>query len=164
MRSVVLTLLYLIIYIPAFAQNAAAPQFNFINNDRGRDIGGMAINSATSFQVQFKNSGDSPLVITDMHLSPNDAGGPPRNIQIKWPPKPVRPGKKGIITVTIKAGGEIGSFKNEILVTSNATTANYPLLYLTGAIVPEVRERTKSKDDEPVIPIEFLVPVIGAIK
>jgi hypothetical protein len=139
------------------------PQFTFINNDRGHDFDELLPNTSTSYKVEFKNSGDMPIVISDMHCDMHQQGNGAYNIKVTWPTKPVKPGKKGIINVTITAGDETGSFSNWITVTSNATSANYQLLYFVGAIVPvrseQIRQH-KSTDDMQLF--ELLGPVILA--
>ena len=146
------------------AHNVKGPEFTFINNDRGHDFDMLLPNTTASYKVQFMNSGDMPLVITDMHCDMHQSGrGAIYEIKVTWPGKPVKPGKKGIINVTITAGDEKGSFSNWIVATSNATAANYQLLYFTGAIVPVrsefVREH-KSTDDMQLF--DLLGPVIKA--
>lgn len=168
MNKLLILFLLLVPGLPAFAQitgdttiKKRGPQFNFINNDRAHDFGGVEKNTTETYQVQFKNSGDEPLIITGIQATPHK-GNPLYDIKIKWSQTPVKPGKKAIIVVSFSAKEDIGSFANELLVTSNAAPANYPLLYVTGAIVPEKRN-IEPKQKEPVIPIEMLQPVIQSI-
>lgn len=111
-------------------------EFTFITK-RIYDFGAVVKNASASCQFQFTNTGNHPLTITEMHSSPREINSPDYTLQISYPRKPIKPGKKGIITVSFKAQDEIGSFRNELYVTSNATVDNYPLLLVAGAVVPE---------------------------
>lgn len=144
------------------AQAQHGPMFNFIDNDRAHDFEGVVKNTTVSYKVQFKNSGDSPLVISRIYAAPPYPGSPPYSVIATWPQKPVKPGKKGIIVITFAAKDTTGSFQNELLVSSNAAPEGYPLLYITGAIVPVQREHYDTYPD-PIIPVEMLVPIIQAV-
>jgi hypothetical protein len=135
--------------------------FTFITN-RYFDCGGLTVRSETACKFQFKNTGDKPLIISEMHCAPVEKNAPPLVIHIRYPTKPVRPGKKGIIEITVTAIDNIGSFQYKAYVTSNATSANYPLLLLTGAVVPVHAERNEPEADMSGF-FEFLVPVVKAI-
>jgi hypothetical protein len=140
---------------------AAGAQFTFINNDRAHYFGLMEISSITSYQFIFKNSGTTPLVIKEMHASAPVRSDAPCQVVITYPKKPIKPGKKGVITVFVTAGNQTGSFKGEIYVSSNATDSNYALLLVLGAIVPN---HEKFKDVPPDLEgyFQFLTPVIRA--
>ena len=142
--------------------DSTGPQFNFFNKDRAHDFGSIMINGNAEYKFEFKNSGNQALLIKEMHSVVKGINTPPYKVLINYPKDPIKPGKKGIITALVVAQGNTGSFKCEVHVTSNATTANYPLLLLTGAIVPD-HGGIAPEIKEPVIPIEFLTPIIGTI-
>lgn len=114
------------------------PQFSFITS-RIHDFGSVLLNSNTFYEFQFKNIGNEPLVITDMHEE-KGMRELSYKIQINYPKKPIKPGRRGSISIKFVAQDETGSFKKEIYVTSNATSNNYPLLLIFGAVVPEHQE------------------------
>ena len=161
MKRIVFTFFISLLWLHSDAQSTDGAQFNFINNDRLHDLGGVNKNTTITYNVQFKNSGSSPLEISGMHYDTGKVKQPPYTVHIKWPSKPVKPGKKGVITVSFVSGEHIGSFDNVLYVTSNATITNYPLLYLAGAIVPE-HYYVEPEKKEPIFPIEMLAPVIRA--
>jgi len=109
--------------------NATGPKMTFVNNDTSYDFGGIPVGTVIENQFEIRNTGDAPLIITGMKC---ESG----NLQCKWPGKSIKPGKKGMLTVTYTAHGDNGSFKNDIYITSNATASPYPFLHVTGAITP----------------------------
>jgi hypothetical protein len=56
-----------------------------------------------------------------------------------WPKKPVKPGKRGVITILFTPKNELGSFQRDVYVSSNVSAGNYCLLQIKGAIIPEAR-------------------------
>lgn len=145
----------------ATAADTSGPQFHFFNNDRAHDFGSIMINGNSEYRFEFRNSGTQPLIITGMRSVVKGLNTPPYKVLINYPQSPIRPGNKGIITATVVAQGNTGSFKCEVLVNSNAAPPNYPLLLLTGAIVPDHGEVVPTKT-EPKVNLEFLAPVIRA--
>ncbi len=117
------------------AADSGGPEINFITK-RVYDFERITVNSSATYHFQFRNTGNRPLLINEMHSAPNELSGPAHHLQITWPPKPVKPGKKGTIVVTVRAEDGAGSFRNEIYVTSNATEGDFPLLLVAGTIVP----------------------------
>jgi len=113
----------------SYAQNMA--QIRFINKDSVYDFGDAGNAEASKYQFEFKNTGTAGLNITDIKCDNAD-------LTFQWRRKTVKPGKKGIITVTYtpKAGADPGSFRNDVFITSNATDKPYPFLHISGAIMP----------------------------
>ncbi len=139
--------------------DTSGPQFYFFNNDRAHDFGSIMINGNSEYRFEFKNSGTQPLIIKGMRSVVKGLNTPPYKVLINYPQSPIRPGNKGLITATVVAQGNTGSFKCEVLVNSNAAPPDYPLLLLTGAIVPDHGEAIPAKT-EPKVNVEFLAPVI----
>jgi hypothetical protein len=169
MKKIITILFFLASFFTAFGQppsgthgtNSTGPQFTFINNDRVHDFGAIERNNKESYQFQFKNSGDKPLLITEMHASPNEKNSPPYKIVFDYPKYAIKPGRKAMITLTIAAQGDAGSFKNEIYVNSNATPPDYKLFIVAGAVVPD-----KGKYHTPAPDLggwfELLTPIVVA--
>lgn len=141
--------------------DTSGPQFNFFNADRAHDFGSIMLNGNAEYRFEFRNSGTQPLIITRMRSVVKGLNTPPYKVLINYPQNPIRPGNKGVITATVVAQGNTGSFKCEVLVNSNAAPPDYPLLLLTGAIVPDHGEVVPTKT-EPKVNVEFLAPVIRA--
>jgi hypothetical protein len=108
---------------------ATAPQITFINQDTVYDFGGIPIGTVIENQFEIRNTGNVPLVITGMTCES-------ANLKCKWPAKSIKPGKKGLITLSYSAHGDEGSFKDDVYITSNATHSPYPFIHITGAIIP----------------------------
>ena len=108
---------------------AAAPRLTFINGDTSYDFGGIPIGSVIENQFEIRNTGTAPLVIKGMTSES-------ANITCKWPAKSIKPGKKGLITLSYTARGDEGSFKDDVFIASNATASPYPFIHITGAIIP----------------------------
>jgi len=105
------------------------PKLVFVNRDSVYDFGGIPLGAAIDYQFEIMNAGNVPLIIANMKCETG-------NVHCKWPPKSLKPGKKGMITVTYTAHGDEGSFKHDIFITSNATPTPYPFIHITGAITP----------------------------
>jgi hypothetical protein len=143
-----------------FAQDAiketGGAEFNF-NTSRIYDFGPLQKYSKATHNFEFKNTGSQPLIINAMQSQPNDIQGPEYTIKIKYPEKPVKPSKKGVISITINTLEVAGSFKNEIYVTSNVTADDFPLLLVGGAVVPAI-----NKPDEAYKPLTSGGAAVGA--
>ncbi len=113
----------------ALAQEGA--QIRFINKDSVYDFGSVSRDEPSAYQFEFKNTGQEVLIISNIKSDDSD-------IKIRWPNKPVRHGKKGLITVSYvpKPDAGPGSFKTDLFITSNATKDPYPYLHVSGAIMP----------------------------
>ena len=154
-------LLLIIIPFPSFAQtekDSTGAHFTFLTS-RAYDFGAVLTNSFTTAKFEFKNSGTTPLIIKSISGSPKGLKSPNYKLILSYPQSPVMPGMQGIIEFTFKAAGDTGSFKNEILVTSNATPLKYPLLYITGVVYTEYDHTDTAKKQ--TIPAGFSSPVIG---
>jgi len=133
------------------------PQFTFLTK-RIYDFGSVAINTSATYEFQFKNTGSSPLTITKMHASDRAKNDPEKTIQIRYPEKPVKPGKYAYISVTLTAKDQTGSFKDELFATSNAAPDNRPFLLIVGAVTPKHEEARKETDMHGYF--ELLSPVV----
>jgi len=128
-KSATLLVLTALFCARSFAQSAAG--IIFINKDSVYDFGAIAEGETPAYQFQFKNTGSEPLSITGIKSESPD-------LKFKWPGKPVKPGKKGMIIVTYSPRDQsvTGSFKSDVLVTSNATANPYPFIHVSGTVVP----------------------------
>ncbi len=151
-RFLIGAILLLTLAVHASAQQAAdAPRFSFTTK-RYHDFGGIYQNGYVSYQFDFTNSGKTPLFISEVHASSRAMNTPPYKIIVTWTKGPIPPGQGGKIEVAFKASADTGLFKNIILINSNATTNNYPLLLVTG----KIRNEQPYLPVAPQIPPEFL--------
>jgi hypothetical protein len=123
-------------FIYSYGQDATGAQFTFLT-PRAHDFGSVYINSNSSYKFEFKNTGKTPLIIKSINGSPKGLNSPNYKMIISYSQSPVMPGMLSAIEVTFKAQGDTGIFKNQILITSNATPDKFPLLYISGIIIPE---------------------------
>jgi len=123
------------------AAGGPAAQIKFINLDTTYDFGFVPAETVSQYTFEFKNTGTGNLVITDVHTEL-------KYIKIQWPNKPIKHGKKGLITVSASPH-EIGSFKDDLVITSNATAAPYPFLHISGAVIPSGDPGTPGSSSAP---------------
>ena len=131
-------ILFLFCSISSAQENTAKnpdgrPALTFINNDTLYDFGGVPKGERVEIHIEIKNTGNAPLVITAIKC---ESG----NVACTWAPKSIKPRKTGVITVTYTSSGDIGTFSNDIFITSNATETPYPFLHIKGAVIPEGNE------------------------
>jgi hypothetical protein len=125
-------------------------------DDKVFDFGGVGTSSSVTQQIEIVNSGDKPLTITKVYCAYHNTLDPESYVSFSWTKKPIKPGKRGSISITYKAMSDIGSFKDEIAVeTGDSGQARF---YLTGAIVP-VKDHP-APDYDPLTP---LGAVLGAV-
>lgn len=85
-----------------------------------------------SHEFEFKNTGDSPLVI----ISASASCGCTRP---EYPKEPVKPGKMGKIKVTYNPAGRPGEFDRSIKLKTNVKGKRY-VLKVTGVTIPKEKE------------------------
>lgn len=81
-------------------------------------------------EFEFINTGDQPLVI----ISATASCGCTRP---KYPTEPIRPGKKGKITVTYLPQGRPGEFDKAVKVKTNCKKSKKFTLKISGTVVPK---------------------------
>ncbi len=135
------------------------PQFSFTTS-RVHDFGALILNAKKTYSFQFINSGSQPLLITNMRSRHKGVNSPPYKLLMSYTKSPIPPGATSIIEITAIAQADTGSIKAELLVTSNAANANYPLLRITGMVVP-IATDTNHVVTDTLVPIEFRQQIIG---
>lgn len=80
-----------------------------------------------TFEFEFTNTGDAPLVILRTELSCTC-------LSSDFPKKPIAPGQSGKITVTYTAKKDMGAFSNTVTVVTNATAKRHTL-FVEGEVV-----------------------------
>lgn len=106
-------------------------------------FGTIAIGEKVRHQYAFKNTGDAPLVITDVKPSCGCTS-------LKdWPKEPVMPGESGTIGIEFNSDGFPGPISKTIMVHTNAVPSDV-FLKLTGT----VQGLDNSKEVKPAIQME----------
>ena len=131
MHKQILLLLIVLLTLCADTHAQNLPKIKFVNRDSVYDYGSILSGDEPRYQFEIKNTGDTALLITDMTSETGD-------FKFEYPAKPLKPHKKELIFVTYlpKDPTVLGSFKSDIFITSNATTAPYPFIHISGTVLP----------------------------
>lgn len=114
MKRILLLLAFIAVSFSAFAQSGA--KIEFLAKDNTIDYGTVTKEADNGVRVfQFKNTGDAPLIITNVQSTCGCT------VPTK-PTEPIMPGKMGEISV--KYNMNVGPIRKTITVESNAV--NYP--------------------------------------
>ncbi len=117
----------------ALAQEGAVTKWDSPRHNFGevKEEGG-----SVSHKFNFTNTGDKPLVITNVHAS---CGCTSTN----YTRTPVKPGGKGFVEASYNPKYRPGNFTKTITVTTNSTKQAKTILYIMGNVLP----RPKTKED-----------------
>jgi hypothetical protein len=118
------------IFITAFSMLADdnGAKISFV--EKSHDFGTIKeANGPVSYEFEFKNVGNEPLVI----LSARASGGCNRP---EYPEKPIKPGEKGKIKITYNPAGRPGEFDRKIKIQTNDKNRR-PVLKITGVVIPQ---------------------------
>jgi len=140
MKKVFFSLLCLSLGTVAFAQTATPPPapvapavdpnagvFKF--KETTHDYGEVPEGPTAETDFEFKNTGKSPIVISEAHGSCGCTVP-------KWPQEPIMPGKKGLIHVTYNTQGRQGPISKDVTINSNAQQKTM-VLHITGTVKPK---------------------------
>lgn len=112
-------------------QDKNAPKFQFIGGET-HDFGTVAESGDISYEFEFKNTGKTPLIITQANASCGCTTP-------DFSKDPVLPGKKGKIKVVYHTQGRPGPFAKTVFIQSNAQTPagkdKYEL-FIKGTVTP----------------------------
>ncbi|MEO5983945.1 MAG: DUF1573 domain-containing protein [Ferruginibacter sp.] len=117
-------------------QSIEVPESNAANTpttvqviDRIYDFGEVAEGEIVEFNFRFKNTGSSPLVVTNVAASCGCTVP-------EKPEQPIRPGEIGFIKAKFDSAKRPGEAMKTITVTSNAAPP-FPELVLKGKVLPK---------------------------
>jgi hypothetical protein len=91
------------------------------------DFGAIPQGTPATYEFSFKNTGKSPLIITNASASCGCTTP-------DWTREPIKPGKTGTVKATYNAASP-GSFTKSVTVVSNAKNSTV-ILYLKGDVKP----------------------------
>ncbi len=121
--TALLTGLFVILAVSSFAQG----EFKF--EKERHDFGNVTEGDLASYEFEFKNTGDQPIVISNVRASCGCTTP-------SWTKEPVPPGGKGTIKAVYNSRNRPGPFNKSITITSNATQPT-KILYLKGNVLRE---------------------------
>jgi hypothetical protein len=94
---------------------------------QSHDFGKIQTGGIVSYDFKFKNTGSSPLIITDGRATCGCTTP-------TWPKTPVKPGESGVIHVTFNSTGKQGLQDKQITITAN-TTPPENVVHLIGEVL-----------------------------
>lgn len=102
---------------PAAADDKNAPEITFVATTH--DFGTIPYDGDGTYNFEFKNTGNEPLVLSEVRSSCGCTTP-------EWPREPIKKGQKAIIKVKYNTKS-IGPFTKNVYVTSNAKTSRVTL-------------------------------------
>ncbi|MEY4875124.1 MAG: hypothetical protein RL708_273 [Bacteroidota bacterium] len=121
------------------ADNPNAPVLKFESTNH--DFGNVVEGPAAVFEYKFTNTGNEPLIISDVQKSCGCTTP-------DWTKEPILPGKTGKVIASFDTKGRVGSFNKTITVISNAKVGSFPLTF--GGVViaaPPTTEPNKAMNE-----------------
>lgn len=100
------------------------PELTFETKEH--DFGKLTEGDKVSFDFRFSNTGEAPLIITEVKASCGCTTP-------QWPKGVIKPGESNMITVEYNSKGRPGEFSKGIVVTSN-TYPNQTVLKISGVV------------------------------
>ncbi len=110
------------------------------------DFGTIVEGKVASYDFQFKNEGNAPIIISNVAASCGCTTP-------YWTHEPVLPGKTGKITASYNSAGRPGPFTKTITVTSNATEASL-ILTINGNVNPKPTATAAELAKSPVFALQ----------
>lgn len=101
------------------------PQFQFVNETY--DFGKIVQGEKVSYSFRFKNTGKTPLIISNASASCGCTVP-------SYPEEPIQPGDEGIINVVFDSKGKTGLQNRTVTIAAN-TLPNTKVLYLRGEVL-----------------------------
>ncbi len=108
-----------------------APKFEFIGGET-HDFGNLTDKKDAEYVFRFKNTGKTPLIITNASASCGCTVP-------EFPKEPILPGKVGQLKVTYHTAGKSGPFDKAVYIQSNAvsnTGGDRYEIHIKGAVTP----------------------------
>lgn len=120
---------------PAQEVDKNAGVFKFKDKDNTHDFGEVPEGPTAEYDFEFKNTGKSPIIITEAHGSCGCTVP-------KWPHEPILPKKSAIIHVTYNTDHRPGPINKDVIITSNASEKT-TVLHIRGTVKPKPASENK---------------------
>lgn len=117
MKKMLMIAALLVSVVSVYAQSATTASTNgpVLTWDKStHDFGNMVQGDVVEHTFKFTNTGNEPLVITNVQVSCGCTT--PKG----WPRDPVMPGGKGELTVSFNSAGKMGAQTKPVIIVSNA--------------------------------------------
>jgi Protein of unknown function (DUF1573) len=117
--------------LTGFAQAPSATPKAVITFEKStHDFGDITQGDVVSHTFKFKNTGNAPLIISDVQVTCGCT------VPTK-PKEPIMPGKSSEIGITFNSGGKIGKNNKTITVISNASNTEERISIVTNILAPK---------------------------
>lgn len=131
MKKILYAILLVMLPVMSAVANDNGALMSFV--EKTHDFGTIKeADGPVSYEFEFKNTGNSPLVI----ISASASCGCTRP---EYPKEPVKPGKSGKIKVTYNPAGRPGEFDRSVKLKTNVKGKRY-VLKITGVTIPKEKE------------------------
>jgi hypothetical protein len=117
-----------------FLQLSASAQGVLTVEKETYDFGNIAEGTQATHEFKLKNTGDQPVVISNVQASCGCTTP-------AWTKDPILPGKTGMVKAVYNSEGRPGSFNKSITVTSNAASPSM-ILFIKGVVVSKSDAKT----------------------
>ncbi len=133
MKKFITTFIALFIATFSMLADGEGAKISFL--EKSHDFGTIKeVNGPVSYEFEFKNVGDEPLVILSARASCGCT-------KPEYPEKPIKPGEKGKIKITYNPAGRPGEFDRKVKIQTN-DKGRRPILKISGVVIP------KNNDEE----------------
>jgi hypothetical protein len=133
MKKSILPLVLLLVVLFAGKANAQTAGASIEFNKEVHDYGTIKNGADGSCTFEFKNNGDSPLIISN-------AKGSCGCTVPEWPKEPIAPGATGVIKVSYDTM-RTGEINKSVTITSNAINAPDKIVFIKGTVLaPETTQ------------------------
>ncbi|MBQ7041746.1 MAG: DUF1573 domain-containing protein [Muribaculaceae bacterium] len=121
---------FIALFIATFSMLADGEGAKISFLEKSHDFGTIKeANGPVSYEFEFKNVGDEPLVILSARASCGCT-------KPEYPEKPIKPGEKGKIKITYNPAGRPGEFDRKVKIQTNDKSRR-PVLKITGVVIPK---------------------------
>ncbi len=131
MKRILYTIFFMLLPVMAAVAEESGALMSFV--EKTHDFGTIKeADGPVSHEFEFKNTGNSPLVI----ISASASCGCTRP---EYPKEPIKPGKSGKIKVTYNPAGRPGEFDRSVKLKTNVKKKRY-VLKITGVTIPKEKK------------------------
>lgn len=137
MKSILIFLgifITLLISKESYAQSKIGPKITF--EKTSYYFGTKNEGDVVEHEFKFTNTGDAPLVITEVERACGCTDP-------EFPKEPIQPGKEGFIKVTFYSNGRTGVIRKTMKIKSNVKTDDVPMLFIRGEVIPKETGRKR---------------------
>lgn len=122
MRKLILSILF---FMGIHLLHAQGPVIRFEKDTF--NFGSIEQGELVTYQFKFTNTGNEPLIVTEVHTSCSCLVG-------SCSSEPIPPHKSGVVMITFNSVGKIGSQNKTVTISSNASNSAVKILWVQGNV------------------------------